>query len=238
MKSVFAQSYSNIEYLVIDGGSTDGSLELIKQWSSQVHQWISEPDAGIYDAMNKAVRIASGEWIIFMNAGDRFSDASVVADMFSASHDDADLVYGHSLIWYARERVERFVRAEPIAALPLRMKCSHQSLFARRWLLVARPFSVGEMASDYEFLVRMQADRRRFKLVDRVVSVCANGGISDTNRLGSLLHMWKVSTRYGLTPRWGLLSFLGIGLRDVSARLLKSILPQRLTAWILQRKRT
>ncbi len=211
IKSVLAQSYSNIEYLVIDGGSTDGSVDLIKQWSSRIQYWVSEPDAGIYDAMNKGVRVATGEWVIFMNAGDRFHDEFVVADIFSEPHNDADLVYGHSRMWYSREQVEESVLPKPSLQPALRMNCSHQSLFARRSLLLSTPFSVGLMASDYEFLVRMHTEGRRFKLVDRVVSVCVNGGISDMNDLTLSSHRWKVATRYGLMPRWGLLTFLGPG---------------------------
>jgi glycosyltransferase involved in cell wall biosynthesis len=239
IKSVLAQSYPNIEYLVIDGGSNDSSVELIKEWSSQIQYWVSEGDAGIYDAMNKGVRVATGEWVIFMNAGDRFHDESVVADIFAEPHDDADLVYGHSLLWYSREGVGRFRPAEPPSVLPLRMNCSHQSLFTKRTVLLSAPLSVDLMAADYEFLARMHTEGSRFKVVDRIVSVCVSGGISDMNRAQSLFQRWKIATRYGLMPRWGWgsLSYLGTGLKEVTARHVKKILPQRLTVWILRRKR-
>jgi glycosyltransferase involved in cell wall biosynthesis len=240
IKSVVAQSYPNIEYVVVDGGSNDGSVELIKEWSSRINHWISEADAGIYDAMNKGVRVATGQWVIFMNAGDRFHDESVVADIFAEPRDDAELIYGHSLLWYPREGIERFVAAESPSVLPLRMNCSHQSLFARRTVLLRRPLSVDLLAADYEFLARMHSEGARFKAVDRVVSVCANGGISDMNRVQSHFQRWKIATQYGLMPRWGWgsLSYLGTGLRAVTAQHVKKILPQRLTIWILQRKRS
>ena len=239
IKSVLAQSYPNIEYVVIDGGSTDSSVELIKQWSSRIQYWVSEGDAGIYDAMNKGVRVATGEWVIFMNAGDRFHDETVVGDIFAESHDDADLIYGHSLLWYSREGIGRFVPAESPSVLPLRMNCSHQSLFTRRMVLLRTPLSVDLMAADYEFLARMHTQGSRFKAVDRIVSMCVNGGISDMNRMQSLFQRWTIATRYGLMPRWGWgsLSYLGAGLWAVTAQHVKKILPQRLTVWILQRKR-
>jgi glycosyltransferase involved in cell wall biosynthesis len=239
IQSVLTQSYPNIEYLIIDGGSTDGSVEQIKQWGSRIQYWASEKDRGIYDAMNKGVRAATGEWVIFMNAGDRFHDETVVADIFAGLHEDADLVYGHSRLWYSREGMGRFVSAESPSVLPLRMNCSHQSLFTRRALLLRTPFSVDLMAADYEFLARMHTGGSRFKAIDRIVSVCSTGGISDTNRMQSLFQRWTIATRYGLMPRWGWgsLSYLGAGLKAVTAQQVRKILPQRLTVWILQRKR-
>ena len=73
IQSVESQTWQEKEYLVIDGASTDGTMEVIRQHEGSITQWISEPDLGIYDAMNKGVRLAQGQWIIFMNAGDTFA---------------------------------------------------------------------------------------------------------------------------------------------------------------------
>ena len=77
MRSVFAQRYDALEYVIVDGASTDGSVELIKQSANKVDHWVSEPDNGIYDAMNKGARQASGEWVMFLNAGDEFANEDV-----------------------------------------------------------------------------------------------------------------------------------------------------------------
>jgi glycosyltransferase involved in cell wall biosynthesis len=129
ISNVTGQTWPNLEYVVIDGGSTDNSVEIIRRHVGRIAHWVSERDRGIYDAMNKGVAAATGDWIIFMNAGDVFHDASVISDVFAQNLDDADIVYGDMMRRYSEEDVERLVPAQPVSALPLRMPCSHQSMF-------------------------------------------------------------------------------------------------------------
>lgn len=236
IKSVVAQTYPNLEYLIIDGGSRDGSVETIQRYADAIHYWVSERDAGLYDAMNKGARAAKGDWVIFMNAGDTFADATAVADMFSQDYRDAELLYGHSKRRYVKEGVERLARAEAPSVLPLRMNCSHQSLFTRRRLLAEHPFSIDLMAADYEFLVRMYVAGKNFQMVDRVVGVNANGGVSDRKRMQSLSQRGRIAARYGLmTPRRAL-SYAGMAARAVIGPYMKRILPRSVTAWVLTNK--
>ena len=86
--SVVGQTYNNIEYLIIDGGSKDDTLAIIKKYESNISKWISEPDKGIYDAMNKAIKMATGEWINFMNAGDCFATNDVLEKIFQENIPD------------------------------------------------------------------------------------------------------------------------------------------------------
>jgi glycosyltransferase involved in cell wall biosynthesis len=85
--SVIGQSYENIEFVVIDGGSTDGTLAVINRYISNINIVVSEADKGVYDAMNKAIDICSGEWINFMNAGDFFSSNNILAEIFEKEID-------------------------------------------------------------------------------------------------------------------------------------------------------
>ena len=80
--SVLNQTYSDIEYIIIDGGSTDGTVDLIKKYADKITYWVSEPDQGIYDAMNKGIDVATGEWINFMNSGDSFYRQDVLSSLF------------------------------------------------------------------------------------------------------------------------------------------------------------
>lgn len=83
MLSVLNQTYHDIEYIIIDGGSTDGTVDIIRKYADKIAYWASEPDKGIYDAMNKGIKVATGEWINFMNAGDIFCDKNVLTNIFS-----------------------------------------------------------------------------------------------------------------------------------------------------------
>ena len=99
--SVLQQNYSNVEYIIIDGGSTDGSVEIIKKYSDKIAYWVSEPDRGIYDAMNKGIRKATGEWINFMNAGDLFFHESTLSSVFSKqNHSLYDIMYSDVMCVY------------------------------------------------------------------------------------------------------------------------------------------
>lgn len=80
--SVLNQTYSNIEYIIVDGGSTDGTLDIIKKYQDKISKYISEPDQGIYDAMNKGMSLSKGQWLNFMNAGDSFYSNDVLQKVF------------------------------------------------------------------------------------------------------------------------------------------------------------
>ncbi|HZH55525.1 MAG TPA: glycosyltransferase family 2 protein [Sphingobacteriaceae bacterium] len=95
LHSVLDQSYPHIEYVVVDGGSTDGTLAVLRQYEDRISQLISEPDEGIYDAMNKGLRMATGDYVLFMNSGDELYASNTVEAVF-ASASDSDIYYGET----------------------------------------------------------------------------------------------------------------------------------------------
>src|SRR5476651_1350657 len=95
MLSVLNQTFGNIEYIIIDGASTDGTLEVIKRYQNRIAKLISEKDEGIYDAMNKGLTIATGDYVLFMNSGDEFYATDTVEKVF-ASAPGADIYYGET----------------------------------------------------------------------------------------------------------------------------------------------
>lgn len=96
--SVIHQDYSNVEYIVIDGGSTDGTVDVIKKYGNKIAHWLSEKDNGIYDAINKGIDLANGEWIGIMNCGDVYASNDVLSRLF-ANRDNAgvDVIFGDSV---------------------------------------------------------------------------------------------------------------------------------------------
>lgn len=151
MDSVVEQDYANREYVIVDGASTDGTVEVIRRRAAEVAHWISEPDTGIYHAMNKGVRLAAGEYVCFMNAGDRFASADTLTAMFTPSP-RSDLLWGDCIIESARGE-EYDAARDVLKRLHRQMTVSHQSLFVRRAALLARPFDERlRIAADYDFL--------------------------------------------------------------------------------------
>lgn len=152
MLSVLNQSYDNVEYIVIDGGSNDGTVDIIKKYADRLAYWVSEPDKGIYDAMNKGIKAATGEWINFMNAGDRFFSETVLEEVFVKYLPliKGDIVYGDSIFVYPKgklyvkpRRLENFHLSDPIL---------HQSSFTKLEIMKSVLFDTNyRLAADYNF---------------------------------------------------------------------------------------
>lgn len=96
IKSVLTQTYQNIEFIVVDGGSIDGTIDILKRYNPTEIVWQSEPDKGIYDAMNKGIKMANGEWLYFLGADDTFYNKNVLEEIFSTQdRNQYDLLYGN-----------------------------------------------------------------------------------------------------------------------------------------------
>lgn len=146
---------ADFEYLVVDGGSTDGTVEEIQAAADrgEVNRWVSERDRGIYDAMNKAVGLARGEWVLFLNTADVFISPTTVAAA-RLTEVTTDLAYGACEQIYPDGGVH-LTRCWPLDHTFVAMPCSHQSLFARRTLLLRFPFDLRfRVAADHHFLAR------------------------------------------------------------------------------------
>ncbi|GHT24682.1 glycosyl transferase [Bacteroidia bacterium] len=96
IQSVVSQTFTDYEYIIIDGNSSDNSVEVIKQYADHISYWVSEPDAGIYNAMNKGIKQAKGDYVIFMNSADCFINSDTLSNVFSKEH-TADLLVGNMI---------------------------------------------------------------------------------------------------------------------------------------------
>lgn len=208
--SVAVQEFRSREYIVIDGGSRDGSLELLHDNAGLITRCVSEPDRGIYDAMNKGVAMARGQWVLFLNSGDSFASSDALSRVFAAEEPDDDLLYGNSLVRY-RSGAAHLATAAAADKLPFGMICSHQALLARRELLMAAPFRIGKIRSDYEFLLACWKNGRCFKRIDVLVAEIEAGGLSDRKRIPALRERAALLRKAGLL-RPAVMASLGIAL--------------------------
>ena len=236
LDSVLAQNYSNFESIVIDGGSTDGSRQIIERYGQHLAYWVSERDRGLYDGMNKGVVAAAGQWVLFMNSGDRFASPTVLSDIFYTDHSDADLIYGDHVRIYPDRGIERIIRAEAPDILPLRMHCSHQSLFMRREILLSRPFETKFLAADYDAILSAYVGGKKFKRVDCVVAVAAVGGRSDRHRLTILMQRIKIVRMHNLLSGRIFLHYLWLMARVIMVVPFKAFLPRAVTTFILRHR--
>lgn len=183
LKSVAEQNYSDIEYIVVDGASTDRTIEILKKYSSSITKWVSEPDRGIADAFNKGFALTTGDYVLFLNSDDRLKSRDAIANIVQAITASGwpDLIYGDC------ELVERtsgnYLYTARIEFSPRSFKWGrtlpHPSLFtSRHYFDRYGRFDTGfRIAMDYEFLLR-GALTSRVVHVPVVVTEVRTGGIS------------------------------------------------------------
>ena len=183
--SIISQTYKDYEWIIIDGGSTDGSKELIEKYDKYVTYWISEPDKGIYNAMNKGIKIAKGEYLNFMNSGDTFYDSSVLDSVYKLTiNTNSDIYYGNSLyIYETKERI--FYRPQDITLLYLyKDTILHQSSFIKRELFNASGYDETlKIVSDWKMWLIWMLQDKKFYYLDLIISRFDAYGISTTNTI-------------------------------------------------------
>jgi glycosyltransferase involved in cell wall biosynthesis len=166
--SIFCQTYDDFEYIVIDGGSTDGSVELANSLVDSIDYYVSEKDNGIYDAMNKGLSVARGEWVSFMNSGDAFADCNVLSKIFSDDF-NADFIYSDVF----------FLRGGLFVCSKQSRRIVHQSLLYKRSMhdiygnYIVYP---GFTCADYFFF--QCASNARWVKTSTVIAVYDDSGVS------------------------------------------------------------
>lgn len=155
IRSVTEQTYKNIEYIIIDGNSKDHTVDIIKKYSSAIFHWQSEPDKGIFDAMNKGLKLATGEWVIFMNSGDSFYEHDTVSKVFEHSdHSDKCMLYGDTQ--YLRKDSKLVEKAFEPRYIDRNMPTAHQSFFVKLNCAKEIGFDTQyRFAADYNMIYRI-----------------------------------------------------------------------------------
>jgi len=204
MLSVLGQTYGNIEYIIIDGLSNDGTLQVIGKYKNRISKFISEKDKGIYDAMNKGLAIATGDYVIFMNSGDEFYDAGTVTAVF-ASANDADIYYGETeMIDDAGQSLGQRRHKAPAKftwrGFKYGMSISHQAIYIKRAL--TEPYdSRYQLSADIDWIIRAAKKAKIIVNVNRYVAKYLVGGMSKKKHRQSLEERFDIMKRYyGLAP--------------------------------------
>ncbi|MDB5287959.1 MAG: glycosyl transferase [Mucilaginibacter sp.] len=204
MLSVLNQTYRQIEYIVVDGASTDSTLDIIKRYENRIASLISEEDNGIYDAMNKGLKLATGDYVIFMNSGDEFYANDTVEKVF-ASADDADIYYGETemindQLQSLGERRHKAPENFTWRSFNYGMSISHQAIYIKRSL--TEPYDPKyQLSADIDWIIRAAKKAKRIVKVNGYVAKYLVGGMSKTKHRQSLAERFDIMKRhYGLGP--------------------------------------
>ncbi len=180
-ESIVSQTFNDFEWIVIDGGSTDGSVDVIRKYADSIAYWVSEKDSGIYNAMNKGVKVAKGEYLQFLNSGDWLADDSVLQDVFSR-HLSGEIIYGN-INCYKDLRFCSFTEYPAKLSLDflLLSAIGHGASFINHSLLLLNPYDERyRIVSDWKFFLVEKLKGSSFEHIDRCVCCYDLSGISST----------------------------------------------------------
>ena len=181
IESVVHQTCTDFEYIIIDGGSTDGSVDVIKEYAHRIDYWVSEPDKGIYNAMNKGIDVAKGEYCIFLNSGDMFHDNQSLS--LSIPHlDGTDVIAGYAKL--DSGEIVDLPKEITLLSLYNHQQPCHQSSYIKTQLLKKYHYDEKyKLVSDWKFFIQIFVyDNSSYKPIDVVVSVYDTAGLSSINR--------------------------------------------------------
>lgn len=200
LENIFAIDYPNKEIIVIDGGSTDGTKQVIEQNSLHIDQWISENDNGIYDAMNKALRIATGEYVWFINAGDTAYSPYILENIFKGNEIHHDIYYGDTLVCDEEDHIlglrkKRLPKVLTRNSLKNGMVVCHQSFIARRKLLKAFDLKYRHSA-DYDQMIKAVTAAKSIQNLNEIVSVFTTGGNTSKHRIAGLKERFAIMRKH------------------------------------------
>lgn len=197
IQSIINQTYPNIEYIIIDGGSTDKTLKIVNKYQNRIKKIITEKDEGIYDAMNKGISLATGSWINFMNAGDRFTDKDVLNKLPFSSSSNNVILFGNSTY------MDDIIYPKPCKSLIHgEIMACHQSMFFnlgpsfKRSVIYNKKFLI---YADYELVNRLYLKYGNFKYVNLSIAITEGGGISSSVSLQKRKDKYQILYKsYGL----------------------------------------
>lgn len=220
IKSVIAQTYPNIEYLVIDGMSKDNTLGIVEKYREHVDVLVSEKDKNNYDAMNKGMRLATGDYIWFLHAGDIAESPTVLEEAFK-NHNDEDFVYGKVKIVDSEGKVIPWHKQHPDAKnLSWRsfrngMIVCHQAMLPHRRIWEEYRYEKFRLVADLDWTIRILKKAKTYRNTDLILCSFLKGGISAKHRKASWKERFTIlKEHFGLLPTlWEHLRIVGQAIR-------------------------
>lgn len=200
LESVCQQKFDDFEHIIIDGASTDGSVEVMleyKRRSTRKVVSISEPDRGIYNAMNKGIGLATGEWLLFLNSGDELYDNSILYTTWTSTYEE-DIVYGNVVV-SDEEGAQMFVSFDSELQFSQLFfeSIAHNCSFIKKKLFNNMMYNEqNDIVSDWEFFIRQALLGAKYRHIDKTIAIFYSGGISSRNRQQVLAERKCVIDKY------------------------------------------
>lgn len=205
IQSIVTQTYKNIEYIIVDGASTDDTLQIIDKYREHIHTVVCEPDKGLYDAMNKAMRLATGDYLCFLNAGDSLHEDDTLQLMVHSirGNELPDILYGETAIVDENGhflRMRRLSAPEHLTWKSFRqgMLVCHQAFFVRHTLL--EPYDLHyRFSADFDWCIRMMRKAHTLHHTRLTIVDYLDEGMTTRNRKASLKERFRIMAKhYGL----------------------------------------
>ena len=206
IQSVISQTYHHVEYIIVDGASTDGTMAVVERYKDRIARVVSEPDRGLYDAMNKGLALATGDYVCFLNAGDSFHEDDTLARMvhgLPCNEPLPDVMYGETELVDSEGhfvRMRRLSAPERLTWKSFRqgMLVCHQAFFAKREL--AGPYDLSyRFSADFDWCIRVMKKSRVLHNTHLVLVDYLDEGLTTRNRNASLRERFRIMAKhYGL----------------------------------------
>ena len=204
IQSVIAQTYRNVEYIIVDGASKDNTLKIIEKYQEHISIMVSEPDKGLYDAMNKSIRMATGNYLCFLNAGDKFHEKGTLQRIAETLNDKElpDVIYGETAIVDEKGNFLHMRRLSTPKHLTWKsfkqgMLVCHQSFLAKRELVLKEPYDLQyRFSADFDWCIRIMKKAKclhntRLTLIDYL-----NEGMTTRNHKASLKERFRIMAKH------------------------------------------
>lgn len=199
MLSILNQTYLYIEYIVIDGGSKDGTVDVINRYKDRLSYFVSEPDKGIYDAMNKGVKVATGEWVLFINGGDALLCNDTLETFFASYEDKGEALITGNIRFLKNgmylDKTPHILEQSLFEAMPM----YHPSTFIRREVHAIILYDTKyRLSADYNFFLALLIKGYRYKYIPQIIAMFDYSQGASTDNLGkALLENISIVSSYG-----------------------------------------